>query len=105
MTDEKIHSGSQAPRVVVIGLDMGDGELIKRWVGRGELPNLAALVEAGVWLDLESPAEVLHTSTWPTFATGVLPGRHGVYYPFQSVPGKQQAEHIQPVAEHVMSDE
>jgi predicted AlkP superfamily phosphohydrolase/phosphomutase len=39
---------------------------------------------------------VLHTSTWPTFATGVLPGRHGVYYPYQPKPGHQLAQHVGP---------
>jgi predicted AlkP superfamily phosphohydrolase/phosphomutase len=33
---------------------------------------------------------------WPTFATGTLPGRHGVYYPYQPTPGQQLARHIQP---------
>ncbi len=37
---------------------------------------------------------MLHTSTWPSFATGTLPGRHGVYYPFQPKPGHQQAQHV-----------
>ena len=48
----------------------------------------------GSWYELESPAQVLHTSTWPTFATGTSPGRHGVYYPFQPKPGHQQAQHV-----------
>jgi len=83
-------------RVLVLGLDMGDGPLIRHWSRTGRLPNLAALQSAGTWLDLESTAEVLHTSTWPTFATGTLPGRHGVYYPYQPTPGQQLARHIKP---------
>jgi len=83
-------------KAVVIGLDMGDGDLIRALVQQGCLPNLAALVEQGTWVDLESPARVLHTSTWPTFATGVLPGRHGVYYPYQPRPGFQEAQLIKP---------
>jgi len=83
-------------RVVVIGLDMGDGDLIRALVQQGRLPNLAALIEQGTWIDLESTARVLHTSTWPTFATGVLPGRHGVYYPYQPRPGFQEAQLIRP---------
>jgi predicted AlkP superfamily phosphohydrolase/phosphomutase len=83
-------------RVVVIGLDMGDGDLIRSWARQGLLPNFAALIEQGTWVDLESTARVLHTSTWPTFATGVLPGRHGVYYPYQPAPGFQEAQLIQP---------
>jgi len=81
-------------RVMVIGLDMGDGELIRHWMRQGRLPHFAALTSSGAWFELESTAEVLHTSTWPTFATGTLPGRHGVYYPYQPKPGHQLASHI-----------
>jgi predicted AlkP superfamily phosphohydrolase/phosphomutase len=83
-------------RALVIGLDMGDGSLIRHWAGRGQLPHLGAMIGGGAWIDLESTADVLHTSTWPTFATGTLPGRHGVYYPYQPKPGHQMARHIQP---------
>ena len=83
-------------QVAVIGLDMGCGDLIRALVQQGHLPNFAALMEQGTWYDLESPARVLHTSTWPTFATGVLPGRHGVYYPYQPRPGFQEAQLIKP---------
>lgn len=81
-------------RVLVVGLDMGDGAALRRWCEQGELPGVKALLESGTWVDLESTAEVLHTSTWPTFATGCLPGAHGVYYPYQPAPGHQQARPI-----------
>jgi predicted AlkP superfamily phosphohydrolase/phosphomutase len=89
-------SSGSVRRVLVVGLDMGDGPLIRRWSREGRLPHLAALASSGAWFDLESTAEVLHTSTWPTFATGTLPGRHGVYYPYQPTPGRQLARHIGP---------
>ena len=89
-------TGSSSPRVLVVGLDMGDGSLIRHWSRQGRLPHLAALAANGTWLELASTAQVLHTSTWPTFATGSLPGRHGVYYPYQPKPGHQQAQHITP---------
>lgn len=82
-------------RVLVIGLDMGDGTLVRHWIRAGRLPHFAALEASGVWLELESPAQVLHTSTWPTFATGMSPGRHGVYYPYQPRPGHQLAQHVE----------
>jgi len=92
-------SASPAPpdsrtRVLVIGMDMGDAALIQRWIREGHLPNFGLLMREGSWWDLTSPAEVLHTSTWPTFATGTHPGKHGVYYPFQPRPGAQQAQHV-----------
>jgi predicted AlkP superfamily phosphohydrolase/phosphomutase len=80
--------------VLVVGLDMGDGGLIRYWARQGHLPHFAALAAAGAALELDSTADVLHTSTWPTFATGVLPGRHGVYYPYQPTPGQQFARQI-----------
>ena len=73
---------------------MGDGALIQHWASVGTLPTFHKLMSEGSWYELESPAQVLHTSTWPTFATGTLPGRHGVYYPFQPKPGHQQAQHV-----------
>jgi predicted AlkP superfamily phosphohydrolase/phosphomutase len=79
---------------IVLGLDMADGGLIQYWARQGRLPHLAAMMAAGARVDLESTAEVLHTSTWPTFATGALPGRHGVYYPYQPTPGHQFARQI-----------
>jgi predicted AlkP superfamily phosphohydrolase/phosphomutase len=83
-------------RVLVVGLDMGDGDLIRHWSERGHLPHLGELARSGAWVDLDSTAEVLHTSTWPTFATGTLPGKHGVYYPYQPKPGEQMAAFISP---------
>jgi predicted AlkP superfamily phosphohydrolase/phosphomutase len=86
---------SSIKRLLVLPLDMGDGELICRWSEQGHLPNFKSLISSGTWLDLESTAQVLHTSTWPTFATGVHPGKHGVYFPYQPKPGYQLAQHVQ----------
>ena len=84
-----------AKRLLVLALDMADGDLIRHWSGQGRLPHFASLISSGTWIDLESTAQVLHTSTWPTFATGVLPGKHGVYFPYQPKPGYQLAQHVQ----------
>jgi predicted AlkP superfamily phosphohydrolase/phosphomutase len=81
-------------RLLVLALDMADGKLIRHWSERGRLPHFASLLSSGTWIDLESTAQVLHTSTWPTFATGVQPGKHGVYFPYQPKPGCQLAQHV-----------
>ncbi|HSE87964.1 MAG TPA: alkaline phosphatase family protein [Candidatus Binatia bacterium] len=82
--------------LLVVALDMADGDLIRHWSAQGRLPHFASLLSSGTWIDLESTAEVLHTSTWPTFATGTLPGKHGIYFPYQPKPGYQLAQHVQP---------
>lgn len=77
------------PPVVVIGLDLGDGELIRAWVQAGRLPNLGALLEGGIERPLDTTADALHVSAWPSLYTGDHPGGHGVYYTFQPAPDVQ----------------
>ncbi len=88
--------GGRRERVLLVGLDMGDAGLVETWARRGFLPALAGVMAEGAWGRARTTAEVLHTSSWPTIFTGALPGRHGVYYPYQPAPGHQQARHIGP---------
>lgn len=73
----------------MIGLELGDGELIRSWVKAGELPAIRALMQRGTWGWLETSADVLHISAWPSLYTGTPPGAHGVYFTFQPAPGLQ----------------
>jgi predicted AlkP superfamily phosphohydrolase/phosphomutase len=86
----------QTSRVLVIGLDVGDGKLIRQWIEEGYLPVLSSLLAQGTWGWLTTPAEVLHISAWPSLYTGTMPGKHGVYYPFQPCPGLQGVCRIGP---------
>ena len=75
---------------LVVGLELGDGRLLHD-VGRWPAicrPS-AALIEAGTWGWLETTADQLHVSAWPSIYTGVGPGEHGVYFTFQPAPGLQ----------------
>ncbi len=72
-----------ARRVLLIGLDAADPELIERWTSDGTLPHLAALRRAGRSGRLASSAEYLAGSPWPTFYTGQPPSRHGIYHDYQ----------------------
>lgn len=76
-------------KTVVIGLELGDGQLVKAWAQAGRLPRLKSLVEQGCWGWLETTAEQLHISAWPCIYTGAAPGEHGVYFTFQPAPGMQ----------------
>lgn len=80
---------AHSPRTLVIGLDVGDGRLLREWAQRGHLPVLASLIERGAWTWLETTADTLHVSAWPSIYTGCPPGEHGVYYTFQAAPGQQ----------------
>ena len=81
--------GNGPARVVVVGLEMGDGQLIRAWSAAGLLPNFKRLFEEGCWGFLETTADELHISAWPSIYTGAKPGDHGVYFTFQPAPGLQ----------------
>jgi predicted AlkP superfamily phosphohydrolase/phosphomutase len=76
-------------KIVVVGLELGDGQLLQAWARAGKLPFLAGLIERGCWGWLDTTADHLHISAWPTIYTGVAPGEHGVYFTFQPAPGLQ----------------
>lgn len=80
---------AQAPRMLVLGLELGDGKLLHRWAQEGRLPYLKGLMDRGTWGWLATSAEQLHISAWPTIYTGATPGEHGVYFTFQPAPGLQ----------------
>jgi len=76
-----------APRVLVIGLDAGDANLIQQWAHEGHLPVLQQLMQEGAWGRLKTTTDLGHTSVWPSIFTGTSPGDHGIYSVIQSVPG------------------
>lgn len=85
-----------AQQVLVIGLDVGDGKLIHDWSREGLLPVFSSLIEGGAWGSLNTTAETLHVSAWPSLYTGTFPGKHGVYYTFQPIPGHQNVRRFGP---------
>ena len=77
-------------RVLVIGLDSADADLIERWCEEGYLPTLQSLRNEGSWGRLGTTAEVMHVSAWPSLYTGTMPGKHGMYHAYQLTPGEQE---------------
>ena len=49
----------------------------------GHLPNFRRLLKDGAVLEPECPGHIASSSVWPTFASGMQPGYHGHYFPFQ----------------------
>jgi predicted AlkP superfamily phosphohydrolase/phosphomutase len=66
-------------RVLVVGIDGGTFDLILPWAEAGDLPNLAQMIDAGIHGLLESTIPPVTAPAWTTFATGVNPGKHGVF--------------------------
>ena len=76
-------------RVLVVGLDAADAELIDGWRAEGALPHIAALRARGTWARMATTAEVMHVSAWPSIFTGAPPDVHGLYHAYVVKPGHQ----------------
>lgn len=66
-------------KLVVVGLDGATWKLLTPLMEEGVMPNLKRIVEGGVSRRLESTMPAMTGPSWATFATGVNPGKHGVF--------------------------
>jgi predicted AlkP superfamily phosphohydrolase/phosphomutase len=67
------------PQVVVLGFDGADSDHTARWMDEGKLPNLARLRDQGTFRPLRPTIPSQTPVSWSTFATGLSPGRHGIF--------------------------
>jgi predicted AlkP superfamily phosphohydrolase/phosphomutase len=65
------------PRLLVVGLDGGNFDVIDPLIAQGRLPNLARIREQGSTGILRSVIPPRSAPAWITFMTGWNPGRHG----------------------------
>ena len=83
-----------APRVIFVGLDGADWQLLDRFIADGSMPNLAALVregDRGVLLTQHPPLSPL---VWTTMMTGASPLEHRVLDFTRFHPSTHQREPI-----------
>lgn len=66
-------------RLLIVGLDGATFDLIKPWVSKGNLPNLAKLLKEGVDGELRSVIPPVSPPAWTSFMTGKNPGKHGIF--------------------------
>lgn len=70
---------NSAEKFLLIGWDGATFDIIEPLVKQGRLPNVASLMENGVWGRLESTIPFLTPVAWTSISTGVNPGKHGIY--------------------------
>ena len=66
-------------RVLVIGLDGAPFPLLSKWASEGRMPTLAGLLRRGTGGTMRSTMPPTSGPAWTSFATGMNPGRTGVY--------------------------
>jgi predicted AlkP superfamily phosphohydrolase/phosphomutase len=72
-------SGEKFDRVLMLGIDGTDPDMMRALMKDGLLPNFQALVDAGGLHDLDVPNPAESPVVWASLATGQNPGQHGIF--------------------------
>jgi predicted AlkP superfamily phosphohydrolase/phosphomutase len=89
-------AGVGAPRLVVLGLDAADTNLVEQWSADGILPTFSSLKKSGVWVALEPDRPMPSASVWPSIYSGTYAGKHGIYNGLQLESGGQKVAFVNP---------
>ena len=76
-----------ANRILVVGWDGADWDILDPLLAAGELPHLARLIERGRRGVSRSCTPSHSWAAWPTFLTGRDPAGHGVFDILEHQPG------------------
>lgn len=71
-------AGKPPRRVLLIGWDGADWEMLEPLARKGMMPNLRRLMAEGSWGELASITPLLSPLIWTTMATGAGPDEHGI---------------------------
>lgn len=70
--------GWEGTKTIILGLDGATFDVLSPRMERGQMPNLAALLQDGAHGPLRSTTPPFSAQAWVSLATGKNPGRHGV---------------------------
>ena len=79
--------------ICVLQFDAASVAVLERMLGRGDLPNLAALRSRGSQVELETPAADFAAGAFYTLYSGIELADHGIFYPFQWSAADQRARY------------
>ncbi len=69
----------ESPKVVLLGIDGMDWRMAEPLIEEGRLPNIAAILDRGVKVDLRSVGPQMKSPIiWTSIATGKTPRKHGI---------------------------
>ena len=83
----RVSSAPVANRILVVGWDGADWDILDPLLAAGELPHLARLIERGRRGVSRSCTPSHSWAAWPTFLTGRDPAGHGVFDILEHQPG------------------
>ena len=66
-------------KVLILGFDGLDPQILERLVKAGKLPNFKVLIDSGDYRPLATSIPPLSPVAWANFITGMDPGGHGIF--------------------------
>ena len=66
-------------RILCLGIDGADHDLVRDLLGQGKLPTLARIGEGGAFGPLRSTIPAVTPTAWSSFLTGLNPAGHGIF--------------------------
>lgn len=76
---KELNPGLSEKKVIILGFDGIDPDLLSKWMDKGKLPNLKRLGESGTFLELGTTNPAESPVAWSSFATGTNPGKTGIF--------------------------
>jgi predicted AlkP superfamily phosphohydrolase/phosphomutase len=68
---------TEHPKVLVIGLDAAEKDLVLAWAQYGWLPTFRRLLDCGAWAVTQGPLGMPGGAGWQSLFTAVSPAKHG----------------------------
>lgn len=78
---------SLGPKLVIIGIDGADFDVMQPYLEEGALPNIRRLMIEGSWGPLKTTIPPITPCAWTTMLTGTNAGRHGIFAWRTLIPG------------------
>ncbi len=79
LRQRQISKHKKVRRVVALGLDGLDPQLVQTYMDQGLLPNFKKLGQKGTFSPLTTTKPSISPVAWSSFATGVNPGKHRIF--------------------------
>jgi predicted AlkP superfamily phosphohydrolase/phosphomutase len=72
-------SSAQNKKLLILGIDGLDPQLLQGYMDQGKMPNFAALASRGGFLLLQTSIPPQSPVAWANLITGMNPGSHGIF--------------------------
>ncbi len=77
--NKETNRGLSEKKVIILGFDGIDPDLLSGWMDEEKLPNLKRLGESGTFLELGTTNPAESPVAWSSFATGTDPGKTSIF--------------------------